>query len=163
MTMLTTYIFQETSPSSAQTAASSQAVQGAASWAPGGVAAGMLDRLGDSGLDVEAELVGATGGTLDVYVQYSPDQGANFFDLIHFAQLAGGAAAVKYRAAVSSFNTATVPVAVGKNNAPALAAAAIVHGPWGDRLRLLMVAGSGTTAGAAVRVTVSLVAGNGGK
>ena len=151
--MIASYVFSETTPASAISAASSQPVAGAASWAPNGVAGGMLDDF-DS-LDILASLVGATGGVLDVYVQYSPDQGVNWADLVHFTQLGAGAAAIKYRASISLFTNAVAPVVVGTNASPALAAGAEVQGPWGDRLRLFFVAGSGTSQGAAVKVWVT--------
>lgn len=151
--MLATYIFNETSPAAPGTSASSQPVESSASWAASGVAAGILDDA--DALDISADLVGATGGTLDIYVQYSPDTGRNWYDLAHFPQLAAGAAAVKYRFGVGLIATASAPVVVGKNLSPALAASTVVQGPWGDRLRLVFVAGASTTAGAPVRVTIA--------
>lgn len=106
-------------------------------------------------LTVVAKLVGATGGTLDVYVQTSPDQGVTWVDYAHFPQLASGAAAIKYAFAAGQGTPSAAPVVVGINTAPALAANTVVGGGWGDRIRLLMVAGSGTTVGAAVNVTIS--------
>lgn len=146
------FIFAETSPSAAGTAASSQPVDSSANYLPPGVA-GPLDDY-DS-LDIVAELTGATGGTLDVYVQSNPDgQNQNWFDIAHFTQLAAAAAAVKYNCSISLFTNATAPTVVGKNLSPALAANTMVQGPFSDRIRVLMVAGTGTSAGAAVRVTV---------
>lgn len=149
--MISPYIFAETSPSSAATAASSQAITQVSGGYPPGVAAPLDD---SDACDVAADLVGATGGTLDVYMQMSPDGGPNWYDIIHFPQLANGAAAIKYQAPISLFTNLTQPVVVGKNLAPALSSNTIVNGAYGDRLRLLMVAGSGTTVGAAVKVTV---------
>jgi hypothetical protein len=99
--------------------------------------------------------VGATGGTLDVYVQTSPDGGLSWFDIIHFVQLAGGGPAVKYSSPISQSTTTAVPTVVGKNLAPALSAAAVVNGAFSDRMRLVMVAGSGTSVGAAVIVRLA--------
>lgn len=111
-------------------------------------------------VDVIAELKGATGGTLDVYVQISPDDGNNWYDIIHFAQLAGSAAAIVYQAPISNATATTAPTAVGKNMSPALAGTgsgspAVVNGAFSDRMRLVMVAGSGTSAGASVVVRVA--------
>lgn len=146
------FIFSETSPSAASTVASSQPVQDAASYLPAGVA-GPLDDY--DAIEVIAELVGATGGTLDIYVQQNPSgDGVTWFDIVHFTQLAAAASAVKYEASISLYNNITTPVTVGKNTSPALAAGSNVNGPFSDRVRLLMVAGSGTSAGAAVKVTV---------
>ena len=101
-------------------------------------------------LDVCAQLVGATGGTLDLYLQTSPDAGTTWFDYAHLAQLAAGAAASSVRFGVSRYAQALTPVVVGKNLTPALAAATVVGGPFGDRMRLVAVAGAGTTAGATI-------------
>lgn len=105
-------------------------------------------------VSVFAELVGATGGTLDVYLQQSPDDGVSWYDCMHFTQLAAGAGAVVYKASMSNAQQTSSPVAVGKNLSPALVAGAIANGPVSDRLRLVMVAGAGTSAGASVTVRV---------
>lgn len=147
-----TWIFSETSPNAAGTAASSQAVENQASYLSNGVA-GPLDDY--DALWVQADLVGATGGTLDVYVQSSPDDGRTWYDVVHFTQLAAGAAAISYRATLSLQSAMTAPDTVGKNTSPALAAGKVSQGAFGDRLRLLMVAGASTSAGAAVHVAVT--------
>src|ERR1019366_10545781 len=98
--MIRTLVFQETSPASAITVASSQPVQGADFNVAAGVAGFGLDDY-DS-LDLTASLVGATGGALDVFVQGSPDEGINWFDVAHFVTLAAGAAAIVYRNSGSS-------------------------------------------------------------
>lgn len=151
--MLACFIFSETSPSAPGTAASSQPVTSAASYLAAGIA-GPLDDF--DAVDVAAQLAGATGGSLDVYVQSSVD-GVNWYDSIHFPTLANGAAAISYRTAVTHLGqpTSAAPVAIGKNLSPALAAGTTVQGGWGDRLRLLMVAGTGTTAGSAIKVFVT--------
>ena len=132
--MLVTYVFSETSPAAASTAPSSQTVENAASWAPKGVAAGQLDDA--DAIDIKAELVGATGGTLDVYVQSSTSEGdEDWFDVCHFAQLASGAAAVNYRVQLGLVGqpASAAPVAVGKNLSPALAAGTAVQAVAFDR------------------------------
>jgi hypothetical protein len=73
---------------------------------------------------------------------------------VHFAQLLAAATAVKYEASVSLYSTITVPTTVGKGASPALAAGKSLNGPFSDRARLWMVAGAGTSAGAAVKVTI---------
>jgi hypothetical protein len=111
--------------------------------------------IGDyEGADVVAELVGATGGTLDVFVQLSPDEGQNWYDIIHYPTLAAAAPAVIYQTPISTATNTATAVKVGKNLAPALAAGTVVNGAFTDRLRLVMVAGAGTTAGAPVVVRV---------
>jgi len=148
---IASFIFNETSPATAGTAASSNAVTGAASWLPAGVA-GPLDDY--EGVDIVAELQGATGGTLDVYVQLCPD-GQNWYDVIHFAQQAAAGSLNIYQATLSLATTTTAPIAVGKNLSPALAASTVVNGAWTDRLRLVMKAGASTSAGAPVVVRVT--------
>lgn len=107
-------------------------------------------------LTVHAELVGAAGGTLDVYLQRKVNTN-EWQDWIHFPQLAAGAAAVKYAAAVQHASTA--PVVVGETNdagttgAPALAANTVAPGHPGDTVRVLAVAGAGAAA-AAVKVSI---------
>jgi hypothetical protein len=158
--MLATYVFSEQSPSAAGTATSKNPVQNAASWCASGVAGGMLDDA--SSVDVVAQLVGATGGTLDVVIQVASGQkdatGADVWvDAVHFATLANGAAAVTYRAVLSQLSqpTSSAPVVVGVDNSPALASGVIVQTMAFDRMRLFFTAGTGTTAGAAVKVYVT--------
>lgn len=101
-------------------------------------------------LTIFATLTGATGGTLDVYLQMSPDAGTTWVDYIHYAQiLAAAGAASKLITVTRLTNSGTAPIAVGTGTTPALAANTIVGGNWGDRLRVLYVAGASTTAGAA--------------
>lgn len=146
------YIFVETSPAAAGTAASSATVLGGTD---AGLPGGVCGLIGDyEGAEVIAELVGATGGTLDVYVQLSPDAGQNWFDVIHYPQLASGAAAIVYQSPLSTATNTATPIVVGKNLSPALAVNVVVNGAFTDRLRLVMKAGSGTSAGAQVVVRV---------
>lgn len=146
--MLSEFVFSETSPAAPGTVASSQVVSG--SKGSPGILAGALDDF--LAMSFVAQLVGATGGTLDVYVQYSPNAGTTWVDYVHFTQLAAGAGAVTYTANTGAPTTTTT--AVGTGTAPALAAGTVTGGPWGDQMRLLMVAGAGTTAGATVTVRV---------
>jgi hypothetical protein len=94
---------------------------------------------------------GGMGGTLNVYVQGSWDQGVTWWDLVAFTQLASGAATVRQK--ISPIGSNTI-VTVGKNTSPALAAGTCAGGPWGDQIRALYVAGSGTTTGATVSVYI---------
>ena len=105
---------------------------------------------------IDADLVGATGGTLDIYLQRKLDTDV-WLDWVHLPQLAAGAAAVRYSLTVSSSNTI---VAVGKTSdagvgTPALAANTSVGGHPGDKVRVMAVAGASTSAGATVTVYVS--------
>lgn len=153
---LSTFIFSETSPSSAGTAASSQTETGDLS---ANIPAGVVGLIDDyESIEVIAELQGATGGTLNVYLQTSPDGGQTWFDSIAWPQLAAAAAKVYYQSPLSQATTTTTTVVVGKNLAPALApgtGGAVVNGSFGDRFRLVMVAGAGTSAGAQVTVRIS--------
>lgn len=110
---------------------------------------------------VVASLVGATGGTLDIYLQRLVDTNL-WVDWIHFPQLAAGAAAVKYSAASMPPAAATAVVVgtsaddVTSGAAPALAANTVVAGHPGSNVRVVAVAGAGTTLGAAVDVRLML-------
>lgn len=146
--------FAETSPAAPGTAASSVALVGS-SGAAGVASSQPIDLTEFSSLSVTAALVGATGGPLDVYLQTSFDGGTTWVDYAHYPQLAALSAAVKYAFTTSMNAQNAAPVVVGNNTTPALAANTVVGGAWGDRFRLLMVAGASTTAGAAVSVTLS--------
>ena len=109
---------------------------------------------------VTAILVGATGGTLDVYLQRRVDDaGTIWVDFAHFPQLAAGAALIRY-AATMTIPPAAVAVVVGTTDnagttgAPALAVNTIVGGHPGDAVRMVCVAGVSTTAGAVATVLI---------
>lgn len=113
-----------------------------------------LSKLDDcDALILLASLVGATGGTLDVYLQHLV--GDQWVDYIHFAQLADGASAVKKYISVSKFAQVVSQPSVGVSTSPALGANTIVGGPFGSEMRLLFTAGAGTSAGAAISVAVT--------
>ena len=101
-------------------------------------------------ITIFATITGATGGALDVYVQHSPD-GVTWYDFVHFAQASAAAPAVSYAVAPSLNNSI---VAIGSGTTPALTAGGCAGGHWFDQLRVLYVAGSGTSAGAAQVVKV---------
>lgn len=107
-------------------------------------------------VDVNADLVGATGGVLNLYLQTSTDAGVTWYDYAAFAQLASGAAASTVRFGFTRGTALNTIVAVGKNlvaaPANALAAGTVVGGPFGDRMRLVAIAGASTTAGATITV-----------
>lgn len=98
------------------------------------------------------DVQGATGGTLDVVIEHSNDK-TDWYEYAHLTQLAAGAAAacVTFAAAESK-----AIGAVGKNNAgaPVLAAGTAGAGPCLDALRVRLVAGAGTSAGAVQGVRV---------
>lgn len=106
-------------------------------------------------LTIVAALTGATGGTLDVYLQTSYDGGTTWYDFAHFAQVTA-AAAVVYKTwhVARQVQSAAAPVTVGKDAVPALAASTILGGSWGDLIRAVYVAGVGTAAGAAQSIQI---------
>lgn len=128
-----------TSPSSATSAA-------------GTVYASGLERC--SSLTIIGELQGATGGTLDVFLQTSWDGGTTWYDYAHFTQLAAGAAAIKHAWHVSRASERTTITTVGSAAAGVIAAGTIMAGGWGNMMRLAFTAGASTSAGAAQTVQI---------
>lgn len=127
----------------------------------GGVAAGLE---GYDEVRIDADLVGATGGTLDVYLQRlvaaaAEVTGGVWVDWLHFPQLAAGAAAIRY--SVSS-GAGVVISAVGLGTdasagTPVLAANTSIGGHPGSAVRCVCVAGASTTVGAAIKVYVTCI------
>jgi hypothetical protein len=106
-----------------------------------------------SALAVECEVVGATGGTLDIYFQIRGGNAAvstDWYDYAHLPQLAAGAAASVRAMAFSRSAQQTTITTIGKNTSPVLAANTVVGGTFGATMRILCVAGAGTSAGAAL-------------
>ncbi len=119
------------------------------------IGAAVLNLAQYRSLHIEAVIQGATGGTLDLYLQASYDNGTTWVDYAHFTQLAAAAAQITRLITVSrQGNSGAAPVAVGSGNTPALAANTVVGGDFGQALRLLAVAGAGTTAGAAQTINI---------
>jgi hypothetical protein len=111
---------------------------------------------GASYCTISARLAGATGGTLDIYIQSSNNNGAagSWTDAIHFPQLAGGAAAVGYVATIGHGTGGTAPVVVNSaDGTPILAANVVVPHSLGNNLRVVLVAGASTSAGATETIT----------
>jgi hypothetical protein len=102
-------------------------------------------------LVITAKVQGATGGTLDIYLQ-SWD-GTDWIDWLHFTQLAGAAAAASLVYVPQQPATSTI-VIVGRNASPLLASGTGVGGHPGESLRMLFVSGTGTTAGALQTVRI---------
>ena len=102
---------------------------------------------------VDAKLTGGTGGSLDIYLQrlvYFTSAGVETWaDWIHFPQKAAAAAATYYTVTPQS-NASIVAVGTGAaaSATPALAVNTTVGGHPGQRLRIVSVANSGTSAGA---------------
>jgi hypothetical protein len=106
---------------------------------------------------IDAALVGATGGTLDVYLQRMIKPGA-WADWIHFAQLAAGASAIRYSAMAGHGLSTTITTSNrGSDATPGvtLAAATFLGGHPGDVVRAVYVAGASTSAGAAVVIDLT--------
>lgn len=121
-----------TSPASASTAAIGSPIGGL--------------QIYDS-LQIIAIIQGATGGTLDLYLQTSVD-GSTWYDYAHFAQLAGAAAQITRTITVARYQQQLTATAIGSNLSPALAAGTFLGGTFGSRIRLIGTAGAGTSAGA---------------
>jgi hypothetical protein len=100
-------------------------------------------------LDVFATLTGATGGVLDVYLQTSPDGGTTWVDYAHYVQIAAADGAANKRFLVTNGGQQTTVTTVGTGTTPALAANTVLGGDFGDRMRVVYVAGASTSAGAA--------------
>ncbi len=100
----------------------------------------------------DIKIVGGTGGTLDVYLQKALDGNQTVWrDYVHFTQVAAGATAYYAASAVLSSSLA----AVGDGSSPALAANSIAPGHPGDAVRLVFVAGTGTSAAGSVDLYVT--------
>lgn len=133
------YTITGTSPSSATTAVIGNFVGGL--------------QIYDS-LQIIAIIQGATGGTLDLYLQSSVD-GSTWYDYAHYAQLAAAAASTTRTITVSRAQQQLTATAIGSNTSPALAANTFLGGDFGSRIRLLAVAGAGTSAGAVQTIKIA--------
>jgi len=102
---------------------------------------------------VDATLTGATGDTLDIYLQRSPDNGSTWIDWLHFPQLAAAASAISHT--IDSGSIETGPVTVGTGTSVALAAGAFSCRHPGTSVRVLFVGGATTSAGAAQVITLT--------
>jgi len=105
--------------------------------------------LGDyDAVTVILEVVGATGGTLDLVLESAWGTESTWYSLYRVPQLAADAAAAVYKFTVSLGNTVN---AVGKNgNVTTLTASTPAAGHWGDQIRLYATAGASTSAGAVI-------------
>lgn len=101
---------------------------------------------------VEASLQGATGGTLDVFLEISVDHGVTWTEYIHWTQFAAAGAAKRFSSAHSRSQSQTTIA----DTSVALAANTARDGEWGHVFRLKYIAGAGTSAGAAQIVKITL-------
>jgi hypothetical protein len=99
-----------------------------------------------------ADLVGVTGGTLDVYLQVAPKEADIWMDYAHFTQLGAGAAAITRAWSVTRFAQVTSVATVARGDVPALAANTILGGDFGERMRVITVTGGGVSAGADITI-----------
>ena len=129
-----------TSPAGASTSATTSAIKGFGRY---------------KAITILADLLGGTGGTLDVIVEHSPD-GTDWYEYVHFTQLADGATIKTYSYAPGLNDTI---VAVGKNltTTMILTSGNAAGGHWFDQMRIRYVTGSGNSAGAAQIVRVLAV------
>jgi hypothetical protein len=106
-------------------------------------------------LMIVATLVGNTGGTLDVYLQHSPDGGVTWYDYAHFATV-GAAAASAVFCYVPALTNLVTTIGIGTLGAPAplLAANTFVGGHPFDSLRAVAVGNVGTSLGNAQTIKV---------
>lgn len=104
-----------------------------------------------------ASLQGGTGGTLDIYIQGTPDAGTTWVDYAHYAQQAAGAGANNnFFSVTRAQQVTTINTSIGTGTNPALAASTVLGGDWGSQLRTVAKTGSGTTAGAVQTIKCSL-------
>lgn len=138
-----TQLITATSPAAASTVVHAESFKG--SW---------LTRA--EGLVIDATLTGATGGTLDIYLQRKIDTN-EWVDLAHFPQVAAGAAAKRYTATIVGNGSSFVEVGGGTDGAPgvALAANTIVDVTPGNEVRIIFVAGASTSAGASQKIRIT--------
>ena len=136
-----TFTITGTSPSSATTAVIGSAIDTASADGAGNGAG--LEEVDSA--DIVVNTLGATGGTLDLVLQTSPDN-VTFTDWVHLTQIAAAAAAAVQQAE-STHSAASNPVAVGQGTNTVLAATTVAGGP--ERyIRLIGKGGASTTAGA---------------
>jgi hypothetical protein len=110
-------------------------------------------------LVIDALLRGATGGTLDVYLQRKLGTDS-WTDLCHFAQQAAAGAQKRYTCTITGDGATIVETGVGTDAAPgvALAVNTLVNVMPGDDVRIVFVAGAATSAGASQSITITAYA-----
>lgn len=124
-----------TSPASASTAVSTTPVNGLEKW---------------DGVVIDAVITGGTGGTIDVYLQRKIASNV-WADWVHFPQVAA-ATTKRYTTMVTGHGAGTTPteIGVGTDASPSvvLAANTSTNVPPTGQVRVVMVGGAGTSAGA---------------
>jgi hypothetical protein len=110
-------------------------------------------------ITILATVQGATGGTLDIVIESSPDDGVSWYEYWRLPTLQAAAAAVTYRYGPALNDS---PTLVGKNDLTGstltttfvLGAGSVSGSHWFDKLRVRYVAGANTTLGAAQDIKV---------
>lgn len=99
-------------------------------------------------------LTGMSVGTLDLYIEDSWDGGVTWYQVAHFTQIAGAAAAAIKRQTVPYPGTGTA-VITGQSTlgvpSLVLAAGTFCESPWGPLLRIIAVTGAGANAAPVVQ------------
>lgn len=104
-------------------------------------------------LIVTASLTSMSAGTLDFFLQDSPDSLAGTWkSVVHFPQLAGAGAAVGYRFTLNADRTIVALEADG--DAPSLAVNTVAPGPWNKYIRAVSKVGAGSNAATAGQTVV---------
>lgn len=137
-----TLIFTATSPSSASTVAGPS------------LKSSLFARA--SRLLIDATVVGATGGVLDVYLQRKVATDV-WRDWVHFTQAGAGAAAAHYQFVITGDLTTITAGNGGTDSTPAvsLSANSALNILPGEELRWVFVAGASTSAGAVQTVRIT--------
>lgn len=112
--------------------------------------------VGYQSMHIEATLQGATGGALDVIIQTSYDKGVSWTEYVRYTQLAAAAPSITYATSHSRGLGTTAPVVVGKSTVAVQTVNTSRAGEWGDRMRVLFIAGAATSAGAVQTIRVYL-------
>src|SRR5476649_1295708 len=113
---------------------------------------------------VDALIVAPAVGTLDVVIQSSIDAdqagAGNWYDVVRFPQALAAAAAIRYVATLSrGFNkVVAAPTLTGDSSGGTLTLAVntLIPDALGNALRIVLVAGVGTSVGAVQRITLGM-------
>lgn len=108
--------------------------------------------------DITARLIGAAGGTLDVYLQTQDYPSGPWTDIAHFPQLAAAAPAVAYRVVFSRGSATSVaavaPTVVNPTDGtPTLAVNTYLTWANGANVRLVIVEGAGVSTAPVQTIT----------
>lgn len=141
MSLITVQTISGTSPASASTAAVGSAVNGLAKY---------------DWLIIDATLIGGTGGTVDAWLQRKIEGQDKWRDWIRFPQVA--AATTEHYSVQIGTGSTIHQVSQGTTaspGTPTIAADTSIGGHPGDKVRLVVTAGAGTSAGATQTIHVS--------